>query len=117
MFIVCYVSAASKFIGDAKKRAEFFELTDNEVAVFRVTLPPEEYEQLKEDCNRGMPPPPNFNFTDMPQNGTDGEQMMWPPPPPPGDWGEDGGFPPPPFGSEEDSFKTKNGTLIVELNK
>jgi len=64
-----------------------------------------------------MPPPPNFNFTDMPQNGTDGEQMMWPPPPPPGDWGEDGGFPPPPFGSEEDSFKTKNGTLIVELNK
>ena len=166
MFIVCYVSAASKFIGDAKKRAEFFELTDNEVAVFRINIPPEEFELLKEEGSLGMPfPPPGgmpINGTDgqmfmppppfgMPMNGTDG-QMFMPPPPfgmpingteggqmmPPMPWGmptnstdngqmmfmpppppdfnfEDGDFVPPPM-FDEDSFKTKNATMVVEMN-
>jgi len=172
LLYVCYVSATSKFIGDAKKRAEFFELTDNEVAVFRITLPPEEFEQLKEEGSFGMPPPPPggmppppfgmpmngtdgqmfmpppfgmpMNGTDgqmfmpppfgmptngtdggqmmfmpppfgMPTNGTDGDQMMFMPPPPPGFDFEGGDFIPPSM-DNDDSFKTKNATMVVELN-
>ncbi len=102
-WIVCSVFSKSDFIGDAKKRAKLFELTDNEVAVFRITLPEEEFAQLKEDVSsgEGMPPPPQLD-----ENGN----LL---PPPGAEIGSDG-RPILDFGEE---FKTKNGTLIVEVNK
>ncbi len=102
---MCSVFSKSSFIGDAKKRAKLFELTDNEVAVFRITLPEEEFAQLKEDVSsgEGMPPPPQFD-----ENGN----LL----PPPGvEIGSNGVLPPPFF--DEESFKTKNATMTVELNK
>jgi len=39
LLFVYGVCAVSTFIGDKKKRAELFELTDNEVAVFRISIP------------------------------------------------------------------------------
>jgi len=109
--IVFGVLSKSTFIGNAKKRAELFELTDNEVAVFRITLPDNEFAQLKEEVSSGMgmPPPP-------PGMGGDG---ALPPPgmalPPSGNMDEEGLHPPVPF--DEDDFKTKNATMIVELNE
>jgi len=135
--VVCCVSAKSNFIGNKRARAKLFELTDNEVAVFRVTLPDEEFAQLKEEANMSFGGFGDFNFTDF--------NFTWPDfgdfnntegglPPFPGFGGDEngeGGFPPfpefgegsfefPSFGGgifgDEDSFKTKNGTLVVELN-
>jgi len=113
--LVCSVLSKSTFIGDARKRAKLFELTDNEVAVFRITLPDDEYLQLKEEIKTSaslMPPP------EMDENGN----FVLPPPPP----GMEGNLPPlpgmgeegtsfaPPFDGE--SFKSKNASMIVELN-
>ncbi len=96
--------AVSDFIGNSK-RAELFELTDNEIAVFRVTIPEEEFTQLKDEIQsgKGMLPPPEFD-----ENGN----LI----PPPGvEIGSDGVLPPPFF--DEESFKTKNATMTVELKK
>jgi len=46
------VLAASSFIGDTK-RAELFEITDNEVPVIRITLPEKDYEDLKAVARKG----------------------------------------------------------------
>ncbi|ORX79633.1 hypothetical protein BCR32DRAFT_294326 [Anaeromyces robustus] len=43
----------SSFIGDSK-RAEIFELTDNEVAKFRITIPEEEFKSLKNEGSEGI---------------------------------------------------------------
>jgi len=162
MKIVYSVTAKSDFIGTKKTRAELFELTDNEVAVFRLTLPENEFAQLKEEAQsgfgkpsgnkkdgkkeggKGMPadgfnpnggeggmPTDGFNFNEggMPADGFNFNEGGFP------DFGGDfqnfnfteGGFPGgfnmtdgemPAFGGfgDEDSFKTKNATLIVELN-
>jgi len=128
------VTAKSDFIGTKKARAKLFELTDNEVAVFRLTLPEDEFVQLKEEAQGGFGKPPG---------GFGGNHGNQPPPPPQGgmpegmggfngapppggfpDFGGDfpnfnfteGGFAPPPGFGDEDSFKTKNATLTVELN-
>jgi len=51
------VSAVSSFI-EKGQRPEIFELTDNEVAVFRVTIPDDEFTLLKEKANiKGLTPP------------------------------------------------------------
>lgn len=44
--------AVNTFIGDAK-RAELFEMTDNVVPTIRITLPPEEYDQLVYVASKG----------------------------------------------------------------
>ncbi|ORX58585.1 hypothetical protein BCR36DRAFT_276387 [Piromyces finnis] len=48
IIIVYCVSAKSDFIGSGRKRPELFELTDNEVAEFRLTIPEVEFDDLKE---------------------------------------------------------------------
>jgi len=112
------VLSKSAFIGDVK-RAELFELTDDEVAVFRITLPDDELLQLKEDIKKGgilPPPPPGMgDFGDM-QFPNDTLDMPFPPPFPGMEADADGEFipPPPPF-DNEDSFKTKNATMTVEI--
>jgi len=102
LLAVYCVFAKSDFIGN-QKRAELFELTDNEIAVFRVNIPEDEFAQLKEASQKTLTPPPRD---------------------------ENGNLPPPPnFSSEDDDdtthvsvfdddedFKTKNGTATVELN-
>jgi len=140
------VSAKSDFIGEAKKRPELFELTDNEVAVFKLTIPEEEYTQLKEKANMGFdfarPAPPDkldpvldFPFgngpgLDFPFGGPK-ENFLLNQPKEDGEGEEETVlFDPnegilPDFNEKtniggisqfDDSFKTKNGTLIVELN-
>jgi hypothetical protein len=52
LIIVCGVSSYTTFINN-KQRPELFELTDNEVAVFRVTIPQNEFSQLKQRVNTG----------------------------------------------------------------
>jgi len=139
----------SSFIGDVK-RAELFEKTDEEVAVFRVTLPEEEFAQLKENVTSRMSMFPgmgsngemkfpsgmigedgSFQFPGMGENSAFpfpgmGEDGAFPFPgmgegsnegfpfPGMGEGGE-GAFPSFPF--DEESFKTKNATMTVELNK
>jgi len=89
------VLSKSSFIGDSRKRAELFELTDNEVAVFRVTLPDDEFAYIKEEVgSMVIPPPPEEGF--------------------PPNIDEEGFHPPLPF---EKDIKTKNATMIVELNE
>ncbi|OUM61938.1 hypothetical protein PIROE2DRAFT_11903 [Piromyces sp. E2] len=55
--------ALSTFI-DKGLRPELFELTDNEVAVFRVTLPEEEYSLFKTKANIGNVINNKFNITE-----------------------------------------------------
>jgi len=50
LLFVYYVFAASTFIGEGKKRAELFELTDDELAEFHVTIPNEEFIRLKQEA-------------------------------------------------------------------
>ena len=74
-----YALARSSFIDEygTDNRAEIFKLMDDYVPVIRISLPDNEYEQLKEEGSIGQ----------IPQTG------------------------------EEDAFKTKNATMIVELKK
>jgi len=90
LLFVYGVLSKSTFIGNVK-RAKLFELTDNEVAVFRITLPDDEYLQLKEEAQM------ETTIRSFPE------------------FDDDSTLPPPPY--EEDSFKTKNASMIVELNK
>ena len=53
MNLVYSVLAANSFIGNNRKRAELFEITDNEVPTIKITLPSEEFETLKEIGGRG----------------------------------------------------------------
>ena len=176
---MCCVYSKSDFFGDVK-RAELFEETDNEIAVLRVTLPEDEFLQLKEEAKSASPLPgmnsgdgffsppeggdfqfpgfggdngdggfqfPGFGGNDnspSPPQGGDGGNggFQFPgnggngnfPSPPQGGDGGDGGFQFPGFGDggdggfqfpgnggfggkSKDSFKTKNATMIVEINK
>jgi len=77
LLYVTYALARSSFIDEygTDNRAEIFKLMDDYVPVIRISLPDNEYEQLKEEGSIGQ----------IPQTG------------------------------EEDAFKTKNATMIVEL--
>jgi len=123
--IAACVSAVSTFIGD-HKRAEIFELTDNVVAVFKVYLPDNEFIQLKEDGEKGL----GFDFTG---NFNDTEGFNWFNNTGDFNWfnntgdfnwfnntdgfgfGNDTNFD---FGGifDQESFKTKNATMSVEIN-
>jgi len=48
-----YVSASTPFIGEGK-RAKLFELMDTEIPVFRVTVPEENFKELKENAQTTM---------------------------------------------------------------
>ncbi|ORX79628.1 hypothetical protein BCR32DRAFT_281236 [Anaeromyces robustus] len=84
----------SSFIGDSK-RAEIFELTDNDVAIFRVTLPEEEFVTLKEEGSKGLKSVNVTELNNAERNNTQNSKVQ---------------------GSQKDSFKTKNGTMTVEIN-
>jgi len=58
-YCVYYVLGESSFIPKGQ-RAEIFELTDNEVPVFRITLPDEELIALKTKSNLSLYVPENF---------------------------------------------------------
>ncbi|ORX79626.1 hypothetical protein BCR32DRAFT_281234 [Anaeromyces robustus] len=90
------VLGLGSYIGDSK-RAEIFELTDNDVAKFRVTLPEEEFTTLKEEGGKGSTFDfgSDFNFTSPDFNNIEGSSFD-------------------PF--SQDSFKTKNATMTVEIN-
>ncbi|OUM62278.1 hypothetical protein PIROE2DRAFT_11476 [Piromyces sp. E2] len=61
---ICGISAVSDFIKKGN-RPELFELTDNEVATFRVTIPTEEFDGMKKSLNIGPPDVGILNFTDV----------------------------------------------------
>ncbi|ORX61232.1 hypothetical protein BCR36DRAFT_365811 [Piromyces finnis] len=61
---ICYtiVSALNTFIENGQ-RPELFELTDNEIVTFKITIPDEEFTLLKEKANVQGLTPPISNFT------------------------------------------------------
>ncbi|ORX79632.1 hypothetical protein BCR32DRAFT_294325 [Anaeromyces robustus] len=88
----------SSFIGNTK-RAELFELTDNEVAKFRIKLPEEEFAIIKEEGSKGIDKS-KFNSLRLSDDNQDINKYL----------------------SEviklltADLFKTKNATMTVEIN-
>jgi len=52
MFIAYYAFALSPFIGEGV-RSEFFELTDNKIVSFNITMPDEHLKELKEKVQYG----------------------------------------------------------------
>ncbi|ORX82454.1 hypothetical protein BCR32DRAFT_292615 [Anaeromyces robustus] len=89
LFFVWQINASS-FLENTK-RAKFFELSDNEVPVFRITLPENDIKQLKQELQV-----PSSSFEDVAEgllnvaagNGTD---------------------------EEENKNKYKDGSLVIEL--
>jgi len=94
IYTVYSVSALSSFIEEGQ-RAKFFELTDNEISVFKVTLPDEEYKDLIEKCQY-VNPLMNMDWSNF--NGEEDYQKFKEETP------------------ESQPFKTKNATLSVEIN-
>ncbi|OUM66247.1 hypothetical protein PIROE2DRAFT_6588 [Piromyces sp. E2] len=92
LLYVCTVSALSSFIEEGK-RAKLFELTDNTVSVFKVTLPDEEYKALIDECQT----PNDFMDIDfeaiLKQENLDNFKL-----------------------ESNNGFKSKNATLSVEIN-
>lgn len=94
LLYVYAVSAITPFIKEGN-RAKFFELTDNEISVFRVSMSDEEYKLLIQTA-QVVNPLLNLDFG---QNGENAKEAFE---------GADISF-----GGE---FKTKNATMIVEIN-
>jgi len=61
LLIVNYTLALSNFI-EKGQRPKLFELTDNDIAIFRVTLPKEEYSLFKSKANIGNDINNKFNI-------------------------------------------------------
>ena len=97
------VSAKSSFIGDTN-RAKIFELTDNEIATFKLTMPDEQFALLKENCQFV-----GGNFVEQLK-----ELFNNPPPMIPANNTEAEAGPGP--AEEEEAFKTKDATLVVQVN-
>ncbi|ORX87118.1 hypothetical protein BCR32DRAFT_274749 [Anaeromyces robustus] len=99
VFLVWQVTATTTFI-EKGKRAEIFELTDNEVPVFRLTLPEDQFKVVIENLQSekmSFSQVMNFDFNDL--NSTDPDAK-----------GNDL------FATETNDIKIKEGTLVVELN-
>lgn len=103
LFLASLVSAKSSFIGDTN-RAKIFELTDNEIATFKLTMPDEKFALLKENCQFV-----GGNFVEQLK-----ELFNNPPPMIPANNTEAEAGPGP--AEEEEAFKTKDATLVVQVN-
>jgi len=58
---ICGINAVSTFI-DKGNRPELFELTDNEMPTFRITIPEKEFEEMKQSLNIGGLPSAVLSF-------------------------------------------------------
>ncbi|OUM62898.1 hypothetical protein PIROE2DRAFT_10705 [Piromyces sp. E2] len=93
LLFVYSVSALSSFIEEGQ-RAKLFELTDNKISVFKITLPDEEYKTLIDSCqyaNEML----NVDFELKSEEDYEKYKELI---------------------KEPEEFKTKNATLFVEIN-
>ncbi|OUM58852.1 hypothetical protein PIROE2DRAFT_15781 [Piromyces sp. E2] len=112
--IIYTALAASSFIGDVK-RAELFEITDNEVSVIRINIPEEDFTSLKEVANKGyhmyLPDGKSITF----DRDDEDENTQFFDKHDPSFWRyleSFDGFDP----YKQLTFETKNGTMTFEIN-
>ncbi|OUM63423.1 hypothetical protein PIROE2DRAFT_10020 [Piromyces sp. E2] len=91
LLFVYSVSAVTSFIEEGK-RAKLFELTDDEISVFKITIPDDEYKALIDKCQYTNTA--NVEWSNVDVENTDEFRITV---------------------SEDDSYKTKNATLSVEI--
>jgi len=95
-FIVCYVYALTPFIEEGK-RSKFFELTDNKIVSFNITIPDEQLKELTEKVQYTSGRDPEFevqNFLNI-LNGNFAEVVEIP---------------------EPEEYKIKDASLDVEID-
>jgi len=116
-YLVYIISAKNVSFLSNTKRAKIFELTDNEIPVFKITLPEYEYKCLKEEIQRISDPiaTENINIEDFQSSNNTSTILNI-------NEEEEPGFPSfisenlPTNKNSSESFKTKNGSLSVEIN-